>query len=162
MLLPPLLLFEEARATRIVEATVSRCMLEGSTFVLTFVRILCALPVIYHGRFWRFETHIIEVAFLPAQRGTVVHHVRVVTMNFIHKSFATTTYQNPSGVSWWTQWWYLHFHTRNINNCMHLFIFLHQLMRMPMNPLGFWALHNSLHIEVCFIDPSSSRAVVTS
>ena len=34
-LLPPLLLFEEAGATRIVEATVSRCMLEGSTFVLT-------------------------------------------------------------------------------------------------------------------------------
>ena len=35
LLLPPLLLFEEARATNIVEATVSRCMLEASTFVLT-------------------------------------------------------------------------------------------------------------------------------
>ena len=44
-LLPPLLLFEEAGASRIVEGTVSRCMLEGSTFVLTLFES-CALPVI--------------------------------------------------------------------------------------------------------------------
>ena len=37
LLLPPLppLLFKEAGATRIVEATVSRCMLESSTFFVT-------------------------------------------------------------------------------------------------------------------------------
>ena len=71
------------------------------------VRISWALPVIYHGMCRWSETHIIELVFLRAQRGTVVHDVRVVTINFIHKSFVTTTYQNPYGVSWWTQWWYL-------------------------------------------------------
>ena len=104
LLLPLLLLlFEEAGATRIVEATVSRCTLEDSTFVLTLFESCEPVPVIYHGRFGRLETHIIEVFFLRAQRGTVIHNVRVVTMNFVHKSFVTTTYQNPYGASWGTQ-----------------------------------------------------------
>ena len=47
----------------------------------------------YNGFPMHVETHIIEVFFSFAQRGTVVHNVRVVTMNFIHKSFVTTTYQ---------------------------------------------------------------------
>ena len=51
--------------------------------------------MIYHGRFGRFETNVFEVFFLRAQRGTVIHNVRVVTMNFVHNSFVTTTYQNP-------------------------------------------------------------------
>ena len=55
------------------------------------VRVLWSLPVIHHDKFGRFETHIIEVFFLHAQRGTVVHNVIVVTMNSIHKSFVTTT-----------------------------------------------------------------------
>ena len=84
------------------------------------VRILWALPIIYHGRFWRFETHIIQVVFLRAQRGTVAHHGRVVTMIFIHNSFVTTAYENTYGVSWWTQWRYLHFNTKNITNCSNL------------------------------------------
>ena len=115
--LPPLLLFEEAGETRIVEATVSQSTLEGSSFVLTFLETLWTLLVIYHGRFGRFETHIIELFFFRAQRRTVLHNVSVVTMSFIHISFVTTTYQNPYGASWSTQWWYLHFLTKNINNC---------------------------------------------
>ena len=58
MLLPPLLLFEEAAVTRIVEAAVYRCMLEGSTFVLTL-----------------FESCEPCSGFvLRAQRRTVVHN----------------------------------------------------------------------------------------
>ena len=53
-------------------------------FILRFniVGILWTLLVIHHGRFGRFETHIIEV-FFRAQRGIVIHNVRVVTMNFV-------------------------------------------------------------------------------
>ena len=69
----------------------SRCTLEGSTFVITL------LLEIYHCKFGRLGTHIIEVC---AQRGTAVHNIRDVTMNFIHKSFVTTTYQNTYGVFW--------------------------------------------------------------
>ena len=59
--------------------------------------------MIYCGRFGRFEIHIIEVFFLRAQRGTVIHNVRVATMNLVHKSFVTTTYPNPYGASLGTQ-----------------------------------------------------------
>ena len=41
--------------------------------------------------------------FFRAQRGTAIHNVRVVTMNFVPKSFVTTTCQNPFGASWGTQ-----------------------------------------------------------
>ena len=51
------------------------------------VRILWALPVIYHGRFGRFETHIIEVFFLRAQRGTAVHNIRVCDDEFHSQVF---------------------------------------------------------------------------
>ena len=118
-----LLLFEEAGATRIVEATVSRCMLEGSTFVLTLFESCELCPWFTTAGSEDFETHIVEVVFLRAQRETLVHGVRVVTMNFSHKSFVSTTSQNPHAVSWWTQWWYLHFNTRNIHNCGTLNIF---------------------------------------
>ena len=60
-------------------------------FILRFnnVRTLWTLPVIHHCRFWRFGTRIIEFFFFRAQRGTVIHISRVVTMNLVHKSFVT-------------------------------------------------------------------------
>ena len=57
------------------------------------VRILWALPVIYQGRFGRLETHIIEVSFLRAQRGTEIHNPPLVKIHAGH---------------WNTQWWYLY------------------------------------------------------
>ena len=116
--LPALLLFEEARATCAWRQRFPDACFEGATFVLTLIEFCELCPWLTTAGFWRFETHIFEVVF--AQRGTAVHDVRVVTINFIHKSFVTTTYQNPDGVSSWTHWWYLHFSTRNTNNCCHL------------------------------------------
>ena len=63
--------------SRSVEATVSRCTPEGLTFVSTFFRILCTLLVIFHGRLWRLQTHIIEVLF---QWWTVIHQNSCVTL----------------------------------------------------------------------------------
>ena len=81
LLLPPLLLFEEAGATRIVDATVSRCMLERSTFVLTMFES-CEFTT---ASFENSRHTSLRLVFLRAQRGTLLYDVRVVTMNFIHK-----------------------------------------------------------------------------
>ena len=155
LLLPPLplLLLEEAGATRIAEATVSRCMLEGRTFVLTLFETCECCSWLTTASFWRFETHIMEVAFLRAYRRTVVHDLRDATMNFMHKSWVTTTYQNPYGVSWWTQSWYLHFNSKNIKKCRSQYLWLDLFF--------LWALY-SLHTDVRFPNPSSFTVVVTS
>ena len=48
------------------------------------VRILWALPVIFHGRLWRFATQIIEVFFLFAQWWTVIHNPRLIRIQKRH------------------------------------------------------------------------------
>ena len=115
--LPALLLFEEARDTCAWRQWFpDACLKEQSSFWhwLNLVSFARDLP----RQVFEDLKHIFEVVF--AQRGTAVHDVRVVTINFIHKSFVTTTFQNPYGVSSWTHWWYLHFNTRSVNNCCHL------------------------------------------
>ena len=64
-----------------VEATVSRCMPEGLTFVSTVVRILWNILVIFHGWLGRFEAYIIEVLFLLVQFRTVFHHPRIMKIH---------------------------------------------------------------------------------
>ena len=48
------------------------------------VRILWALPVIFHGRLWRFATQMIEVFFLSAQWWTLIHNPRFVKLHIRH------------------------------------------------------------------------------
>ena len=94
---------EEAGATRIVEATVSRWTLEDSTFILTLFESCEPCPSFTTAGLEDSKHSFLRFSFFHAQRGTVIHNVRVVTMNFVHKSFVTTTYQNPYGASWNTQ-----------------------------------------------------------
>ena len=48
------------------------------------VRIFWTLPVIFHGGLGRFETHIIDVLFLFAQRWTVIHNPRLFRIHVGH------------------------------------------------------------------------------
>ena len=88
--LPPLLLSRRPEFSRFVETTVSRCTLEGLTFVSTY-------PYSWYATvgFGRFETRIIEVLFLLAQFfWTVIHHPRIIVINL--------------EIFWSIQWWYVY------------------------------------------------------
>ena len=91
--LPPLLLIEEVGFTRIVEATVSRCMLESLTFVSTLFETCEPYSWCSTVGLWRFATQIIEVLFLLAQFWTLTLHPR------FHK-IQLDTFRS-------IQWWYL-------------------------------------------------------
>ena len=80
--LPPLLLSRRPGSCRFVEATVSRCTLEGLTFVSTLFE--SCEPYSWYSTVWlgRFEAHIIEVPFLLAQFWTVIYHPRIIENSF--------------------------------------------------------------------------------
>ena len=65
--LPPLLFSRRPGLCRLVEATVSRCMLKGFDLRFNVVRIMWTILVIFHGKLGRFEVHMIEVLFLVEQ-----------------------------------------------------------------------------------------------
>ena len=79
--LPPLLLFEEAGF--FPHRGGIGFPKHARRFDLRFnvVRIFWTLPVIFHGGLGRFETHIIEVLFLFAQRWTIIHNPRLIRIH---------------------------------------------------------------------------------
>ena len=66
--------------------------------------------------FVRILGQLIGILFPSKERGTVIHDCDVVQMQLVHESFMTTTYQNPFGEFWITQWLNLHFDAIDIKN----------------------------------------------
>ena len=166
LLLPPLpvlLLFEEVGNDCIEKGTVSRCILEDSTLRFDIVRILRTLHVIYHDKFWRFDTHIIEVVFPRAQRKNVVHNVRIVTMNFISwPRFVKihTEYPGELNGSFCLKNRNINYlRNPNIEDCSNFLVCINWCAWLES--VLFLGAVCSLHIDVRFLHQSSSTIVVT-
>ena len=81
--LPPLLLSRRLGFSRFVEATVSRCMLEGWTFVSHYSNLVNHTRDVLRQAPGRFEVHIIEILFLFCA--------------ILNRNSPSTNYQNSSG-----------------------------------------------------------------